>query len=181
MNLRINDLTCNVIVPQDCQVNDRLAVASLILRSQAQCRTGNAVKLFKNLDLLLHFFSGSRHRRFEDVQAVVDLISDARQISGLPSDLILDNTLYTSLCHLLLNLCTFEYPFTPSRTSIQREWTDTIRRCNEASTLTCKEVTLNALPIDSQYFPHSRSLYAPSCNSQGFHDSRIHRIATTRS
>lgn len=181
MNLRINDLTCDVVITQHGKVDDRLAIASLILRSKTQGGAGNTIQLLKHLDMFLHFFAGSRHLGFEDVQTVIDLISDPRQISGLPSHLILDNTLYTSLCHLLLNLCTFQHPFTPSRTGIQREWTDTIRRCNEASTFTCKEVTLNALPIDSQYFPHSRSLYARSCNSQGIPDSRIHRIATTRS
>lgn len=181
MNLRINNLTCNVIVTQDRKVNDCLAIASLIRGSKTQGWSGDTVKLLKNLDLFTHFSSGSRHLGFEDVQAMVDLISDPRQISSLLSDLILYHTFLPSLCNLLCDLCTFQHPFTPTRTSIQREWTDAIRRCNEASTLTCKEVSLNALPIDSQHFTHSRSLYAPSCNSQGFPDSRNHRIVTTRS
>jgi hypothetical protein len=180
-NLRINDLSCDIVISQDCKVHDCLAIASLIRRSKTQCWAGNTIELFKNLDLLTHFLSVTRHRRFEDVQAVVDLIGDARQISSLSSDLILYYSLLSRLCDLLCDLCTFQHPLTSSCTSIQREWTDTIRRCNEASTLTCKEVTLNALPINSQHFTHGLSLYARTCNSQGFPDSRNHRIATTRS
>ena len=157
MNLRINNLSCNVVITQDRKVHDCLAIASLILRSKTQCRSGNTVELFKNLDLFPHFLSASRHLGFEDVKTMVDLISDARQISGLPSDLILNYTFLPSLCNLLCDLCTFQHPFTPSRTSIQREWTDTIRRCNEATTLSRKEVTLNGLPIDGQYFPHAEA------------------------
>lgn len=181
INSDVDGLLRRILASKNRQVNHSLPVLSSILCGQSQRGAGNAVKLLKNLDLLPYFFAGTRHRRFEDVQAMVDLISDARQISGLLSHLILNNTFLPSLCDLLCNLCTFQYPFTPSRTSIQREWTDTIRRCNEASTLSCKEVTLNGLPIDGQHFPHSRSLYARSCNSQGILDSRIHRIVTTRS
>jgi hypothetical protein len=173
INLHVDGRLRRIFVSKNRQVNHRLSRLSTVLCGKTQCGAGYSIKLFKNFNLFTHFFSGSRHRRFEDIQAMVDLISDPRQISGLPSDLILDNSLYTGLCHLLLNLCTFQHPFTPSRTSIQREWTDTIRRCNEASTLSCKEVTLNALPIDGQHFTHTTSLYPLSCTMQAFFESKI--------
>ena len=157
MNLRIDDLSSNVIVAEDCKVHDRLAIASLILRSKTQGWSGHTIKLLKHLDLFPHFFSGSRHLGFEDIQTMVDLISYPRKISGLLSDLILNHTFLPSLCNLLCDLCTFQHPFTSTCTGIQREWTDTIRRCNEASTLPCKEVTFNGLPIDGQYFPHAEA------------------------
>ncbi len=161
------------LASENGEIHHRFTVASLIRGSQAQCRSSYAVDLLEHFDLFTHFFPGSRHLGFEDIQAMIDLISDPRQISGLPSDLILDNTLLSRLCDLLCNLCTFQHPLPPSGTGIQREWTNTIRRCNEASTLPCKEVTFNGLPIYGQYFAHKPSLYRLSCTMQAFFESKI--------
>ena len=181
MNLRINDLSGNVVVPQHCKVNDRLPAASLIRGSQTQCGAGHAVKLLKHLDLLPHFLSVTRHRRFEDVQAVVDLISDARQISSL----LISSSLHNLFVHLLFQLGDVRIlscnPFVSARSTVQGVQAQAILRCNEASSLTTNEVFLDSFPVYVQGLTHSRSLYAPSCNSQGIPDSRNHRIATTRS
>jgi len=155
INLHVDSRLRRIFASKNRQVNHSLPVLSTILCGQSQSGASNSIKLFKNLDLFSYFFAGSWHRRFEDVQTMVDLISDPRQISSLLSDVILYHTFLPSLCDLLRDLCTFQHPFAPSRTSIQREWTDTIHRCNEASTLPCKEVTLNGLPIDGQHFPHA--------------------------
>lgn len=171
INSDVDSRLRRIFASKNRQVNHRFPVLSSVLGGKTQSWTGNAVELLEDFDMFTHFLAGSRHLGFEDIQTMVDLISDARQISGLLPDLILDNTFLPSLCNLLCNLCTFQHPFTPSRTSIQREWTDTIRRCNEASTLSRKEVTLNGLPINGQYFPHRTSLYSPSCTMQAFFES----------
>lgn len=161
-----------IFASKNRQVDHSFPILSSVLCGKTQSWTRNTIEFLEHLDLFTHFFAVTRHLRFEDVQAMVDLISDPRQISGLPSDLILDNTLLSRLCNLLCDLCTFQHPLPPSGTGIQREWTNTIRRCNEASTLPCKEVTLNGLPIDGQYFPHEPSLYRLSCTMQVFFESR---------
>lgn len=172
INLHVDSRLRRIFASKNRQVDHSFPVLSTVLCGKTQSWTGNTIKLFEDFDMFLHFFPGSRHLGFEDVQAVIDLISDARQISGLLSDLILDNTFLPRLCNLLCDLCTFQHPLTPTCTSIQREWTDTIRRCNEASTLSCKEVFLNGLPIDGQHFTHTTSLYTQSCTMQVFFESK---------
>lgn len=169
------------ISAKDGKVNDCLAIASLILRSQSQCGSSHAVKLLENLDMFTHFFAASRHLGFEDIQAMIDLIGDPVQISGLSIDLILYHGLSVRTYNLVSNFVPFLYPTVPFDSSVQSVLTQAIRRCNEATTLPCNEVLLNRFPVQHQRLTHSRSLYAPSCKSQGIPDSRIHRIATTRS
>ncbi len=181
MNLRINDLSGNVVVSQDRKVNDRLAVASLILRSQSQCGAGNAVKLLKHLDLFTHFFSVTRHRRFEDVQAVIDLVGDARQISSLSTSLIFDDTFISDTCNLVSICIPACNPLESSNPRIQSVVAQVVCAGDERPAFTGHIVFLNSFPVNHQGLTHSRSLYAPSCKSQGFPDSRNHRIATTRS
>ena len=173
INLSVDSLLHRIFASKNRQVNHRFPRLSTVLCGKTQSWPRHTIQLLEDFDMFLHFFSGSRHRRFEDVQAMVDLIGDPVQISGLSSDLILYHSLLPSLCDLLCDLCTFQHPFTPSCTSIQREWTDTIRRCNEASTLSRKEVFLNGLPIDGQGFTHTTSLYPLSCTMQAFFESMI--------
>lgn len=173
INSDVDSRLRRIFASKNRQVDHSFPVLSTVLCGKTQSWTGNTIKLFENLDMFLHFLPASRHLSFEDVQAMVDLISDARQISSLPSDLVLYHSLLSSLCNLLCDLCTFQHPLTSTCTSIQREWTDTIRRCNEASTLSCKEVFLNGLPIHGQGFPHTTSLYPLSCTMQVFFESLI--------
>lgn len=173
INSDVDSRLRRIFASKNRQVDHGFPILSSVLCGKTQSWTGNTIQFLENLDMFLHFFPGSRHLGFEDVQTMVDLISDPVQISGLPSDLILYHSLLPSLCNLLCDLCTFQHPFTPTCTGIQREWTDTIRRCNEASTLSCKEVFLNGLPIDGQHFTHTTSLYTQSCTMQAFFESRI--------
>ena len=158
MNLGIYDLSCNVIVAKDCKVNDCFPVASLILRSQAQCGAGYAVNLFKNFNMIFQFFSSSRHLGFEDIQAVVDLIGDPRKILSL----LIGSSLNNLLIYFLFELNNVGFfpcnPLAPSTPRIQSVEAQPILRCNEASTLTTNEVSFNGFPINIQSFGHKLSL-----------------------
>ena len=158
MNLRINDLSCNAIVAKDCKIDDGLAIASLIRRSQAQCGSSYSVNLFEDFNMIFQFFSGSRHLGFEDIQAMVNLIGDAVQISGLFISSILNN-LFIYLRAKLHKVCLF--PCTPLASpsfAIQSVGVQAIRRCNEATTLASNEVFFNSLPVNVQSFGHKLSL-----------------------
>lgn len=173
INLDVDSRLQRIFASKNRQVDHSFPILSSVLCGKTQSWPSYTIQFLEDFDMFTHFLAGSRHLGFEDVQAVVDLIGDPVQISSLSSDLILYHSLLPSLCDLLCDLCTFQHPFTPSCTSIQREWTDTIRRCNEASTLSCKEVFLNALPIDGQHFTHTTSLYTQLCPMQAFFESKI--------
>ena len=144
-----------IIVSKNRQVDDRLVTASLILRSQPQRGSGYAINFLKNFNMIFQFFSGSRHLGFEDVQAVVDLIGDAVQISGLFIDLLLYHCLSVSTYNLVSNCIPFLYPAVPLDSSVQSVLAKDISRCNEASTLTCNEVFFNSFPVYHQRFTHA--------------------------
>jgi len=171
INSDVDSRPRRIFASKNRQVDHSFPILSSVLCGKTQSWTGNTIQFLEDLDLFTHFFAGTRHLGFEDVQAMVDLISDPVQISGLPSDLILYHSLLPSLCNLLCDLCTFQHPFTPTCTGIQRKWTDTIRRCNEASTLSTNEVFLNGLPVHHQCFRHKPSLYTPSCTMQALFES----------
>ena len=159
MNLRINDLSRYAIVAKDCKVNDGLAIASLIRRSQAQCGAGYSINLFEDFNMIFQFFSSSRHLGFEDVQAMVYLIGDAVQISGLFISSILNN-LFIYLRAKLHKVCIF--PCTPLASPSfagQSVEAQPILRCNEATTLASNEVSFYCFPVYSQGFRHKPSLY----------------------
>ena len=158
MNLRINDLSRYAIVAKNREVHDGLAIASLIRRSQAQCGAGNAVNLFEDFNMIFQFFSGARHLGFEDVQAVVNLIGDAVQISGLFILCTLDDSLVnrrTDLHQVGVLSCN---PTASLSFAIQSVETQAIRRCNEATSLTTYEVLFDSLPVNIQSFGHKLSL-----------------------
>lgn len=169
------------ISAKDGKVDDCLAIASLILRSKTQCGSSHAVKLLENLDMFTHFFAASRHLGFEDIQAMIDLIGDARQISGLPTSLILDDCFISDTCNLVSICIPACNPLESSNPRIQSVVAQVVCAGDERPAFTGNEVLFNSFPVQHQRLTHSRSLYAPSCNSQGIPDSRIHRIATTRS
>ena len=149
---------CWLIGSKDSEVHDRLATASLILRSQAQCGTSYTINLFKNVNMIFQFFAGARHLGFEDVQAMVNLIADTRQISGLLTLCTLCNT-SVDCCTNLHQVCILSRnPLTSSGFTRQSVETQAIRRCNEASSLTTNEVSFNSFPVNSQGFRHKASL-----------------------
>ena len=158
MNLRINDLSRYAIVAKDCKIDDGLAIASLIRRSQAQCGASYSVNLFEDFNMIFQFFSSSRHLGFEDVQAMVNLIGDARQISGLFILCTLDDHFVnrrTNLHQVGVLSCN---PTTSLSFAIQSVETQAIRRCNEATSLTSNEVFFNSLPVNIQSLGHKLSL-----------------------
>lgn len=147
-----------LIGSKNSEVNDRLATASLILRSQAQCGTSYTINFLQDFNMIFQFFAGARHLGFEDVQAVVDLISDAVQISGLLIDTVLYDSFCSDLCNLLCYLVPLCHPFVPSCTGIKRIQAYPILRSNEASSLAPRnsrsmtfQSTANALPISRAY------------------------------
>jgi len=160
-----------IFASKNRQVNHSLPVLSSVLCCKTQSWTGYSIKLFKNLDVLFDFLAGSRHLGFEDVQAMVDLISDAVQISGLSSDLILHHDLGVCTYDLRRYLIPFLYPSESLDPCIQGVLAQAIRRCNEASTLPCNEVFLDGFPVYIQLLTHLASLYTPSCTMQALFDS----------
>ena len=154
-NLGIDDLSCDVVIPQDCKVDDRPAVASLILRSQSQCRTGNAVKLLKNLDLFLHFLSASRHLGFEDIQTMIDLIGDPRQISSLSSRLVLDDCFISDACNLVSICIPTCNPLESSNPRIQSVVAQVICVRDKRPAFTGNVVLFNSFPVNHQCFTHA--------------------------
>lgn len=158
MNLRINDLSRYAIVAKDSKVNDGLAIASLIRRSQAQCGAGNAVNLFEDFNMVFQFFSSSRHLGFEDVQAMVYLISDAVQISSLLTLCTLGNSPVDCGANLHQVCILSRNPFASPSFTRQSVETQAILRCNEATSLATYEVLFDSLPVNIQSFGHKLSL-----------------------
>ena len=108
--------------------------------------------------MIFQFFSSSRHLGFEDIQAVVNLIGDAVQISGLFISSILHNLLIY-LRAKLHKVCIFPCsPLASPSFAIQSVEVQAIRRCNEASSLTTNEIFFNSLPVNVQSFGHKLSL-----------------------
>lgn len=148
------------IASKNREVHDRLSIASLILRSQSQCRTGNAINLFENVNMIFQLFSASRHLRFEDIQAMVDLIAYPRQISGLLTLCTLDDSLVnrsTNPHQVSILSCN---PSSSLGFTIQSVETQAILRCNEASSLPSNEVLFDGFPVYIQGFRHIHSLYS---------------------
>ena len=159
-NLRINDLSSNVIIAKDCKVNNCLAIASLIRRSQAQCRSSYSINLFKNFNMIFQLFSGSRHLGFEDIQAVVYLVCDPHKISSLLIPCSLHQSLVSSLAklhHISFFPCN---PLAPLSFAIQSVEVQSILRCNEATTLPSNEVLFDGFPVYIKLWRHIHSLYA---------------------
>ena len=147
-----------LIASKDGQVNDRLAIASLIRGSQSQCRSSYAINFFEDVNMIFQFFSASRHLGFEDIQAMVNLISDPRQIYGLPIGSSLDN-LAIYLVLQLHNVCILSCnPLASPCFTRQGVETQSILRCNEASSLTSNEVFFYRFPVYVQGFRHIPSL-----------------------
>lgn len=167
-NPRINDsrnVDCGldghwVLASQDGQIYDRLALASLIRRSQSQRGAGYPIHFLQDFYMIAQFFPVTRHRRFEDIQAMVYLIGDARQILSLLIGGSLNNLLINPLFYLN-NVCLFpRNPLASPRSAIQGVDADPILRCNEATTLASNEVSFNRFPVYGQSFRHKPSLSA---------------------
>lgn len=158
LSLSIDNLSCDIIVSQNGKVNDCFPLASMIRGSKTQRGSGNTVNLLEDIDMVFQFFSGSRHLGFEDVQAMVYLISDARQISSLFILCILDDCLVNrganlhQVCILSCN------PSAPLGFTVQSIEAQAIRRSNEATSLASNEVTFNSFPVHVQGFRHKASL-----------------------
>ena len=160
-----------IFASKNRQVNHRFPVLSSVLGGKTQSWTGNAVELLEDFDMFTHFLAVTRHLRFEDIQTMVDLISDAVQISGLSSDLILHHDLGVCTYDLGRYLVPLLDPSESLDPCIQGVLAQAIRRCNEASTLPCNEVFLDGFPVYIQLLTHLASLYTPSCTMQALFDS----------
>lgn len=160
-----------IFASKNRQVNHGFPVLSSVLSGKTQSWTGDTIQLLQDFNMLTHFFAGSRHLGFEDIQTMVDLISDAVQISGLSSDLILHHDLGVCTYDLGRYLVPFLYPSKSLDSCIQGVLAQAIRRCNEASTLPCNEVFLDGFPVYVKLFAHLTSLYPPSCTMQALFES----------
>ena len=182
----VDGLFHGIVASKDCQIDDRFPVASLILRSQAQCRSSYLVHFLKHVDMFTQFFPVARHRRFEDVQTMVDLISNPRQILSLLIGGSLNNLLINSLFYLNNILQLPCNPLASPRSTIQSVDADTILRCNEATTLASNEVSFYCFPIYSQGFRHKPSLSdivheVNASLNQGFNESvhPVHQLSSS--
>ena len=144
-----------IFASKNRQVNHSLASLSTVLCGQSQRGPSHSIKLLKNLDLFLHFLSASRHLGFEDVQAVVDLVGDARQISGLSASLIFDDSLISSLC----NLTSYSFPpcnpLESSNPRIQSVVAQAICISDECPALARYIVLFNSSPVYHQRLTHA--------------------------
>lgn len=155
----VDGLLHGIIASKNREVHDRFPAASLILRSQAQCRSSYFVHFLQDIDMFTQFLPASRHLGFEDIQTVVNLISDPRQILSLLIGGSLNNLLIHPLFYLN-NVSLFPCnPLASPRSAIQSVDTNTILRCNEATTLASNEVSFYCFPVYSQGFRHKPSLY----------------------
>jgi len=182
----VDGLLHRIIASKNREVHDRLAVASLILRSQAQCRASYLVHLLEHIDMFTQFFPASRHLGFEDVQTMVNLISDPRQIKSLLIGSSLNNLLINSLFYLNNILQLPCNPLASPRSTIQSVDADTILRCNEATTLASNEVSFYCFPVYSQGFRHKPSLSdivhkVNASLNQGFNESLhpVHQLSSS--
>jgi len=111
---------------------------------------------------------------------MIDLISDAVQISGLFTLCTLGNSSVDRSANLRkVGFFPCNPLASPSFTGQSVE-AQPIRRCNEATTLASNEVTFNRFPIYSQGFSHKRSLSGivhkvNASLNQGFYDS-VHPV-----
>ena len=171
INLDVDSRLRGIFASKNRQVDHSFPILSSVLCGKTQSWTSNTIQFLEDFNLFTHFFSGTRHLGFEDVQAMVDLISDPRQISGLLVGVSLNDLLVDflfQLHHVGFFPCN---PLASSRTTIQGVETQAIRRCNEASTLPTNEVFLNGFPVHHQCFRHGHSLYTQSCTMQAFFES----------
>ena len=155
MELLIDHLTSDIVASKNGKIHHGLAVASLILRSQTQCWAGYLVQLLKHLDLFLHFLAGSWHRRFEDIQTMLDLISDPRQISSLSPSLILDDSFISDACNLVSIRIPTCNPLESSNPRIQSVVAQVVCAGDERPALTGNVVLFNSFPVDHQGFTHA--------------------------
>lgn len=171
-----------LIASKDGQVNDRLAIASLIRGSQPQCRSSYAINFFEDVNMIFQFFSGSRHLGFEDIQAVVYLISDPHKISSLFILGSLDESFVNPLAklhHIGFFSCN---PLAPLGLAVQGVEVQSILRCNEATTLPSNEVLFDGFPVYIKLWRHIHSLYAivhkvNASLNQGFFDI-VHQLSS---
>ncbi len=182
----VDGLLHRIIASKNREVHDRFPVASLILRSQAQCRASYLVHFLEHIDMFTQFFPVARHRRFEDIQTMVNLISNPRQILSLLIGSSLNNLLINSLFYLNNILQLPCNPLASPRSTIQSVDADTILRCNEATTLASNEVSFYCFPVYSQGFRHKPSLYAlvhkvNASLNQGFNESvhPVHQLSSS--
>lgn len=182
----VDGLLHRIVASKNREVHDRFPVASLILRSQAQCRASYLVHFLKHVDMFTQFLPVARHLRFEDIQTMVNLISDPRQILSLLIGGSLNNLLINSLFYLNNILQLPCNPLASPRSAIQSVDADTILRCNEATTLASNEVTFNRFPIYSQGFRHKPSLSGivhkvNASLNQGFKESvhPVHQLSSS--
>jgi len=147
-----------IIASKNGEVNDRLAIASLILRSQAQCRSSYTINFLQDFDMIFQFLPASRHLGFEDVQTMVNLISNPVQISSL----LIDATLYDGLCISLYNLVghgiLLGFPTASSNLCIQGVKTQHICSSEKATAFPLDIILLDSFPVYTQRLTHKPSL-----------------------
>jgi hypothetical protein len=152
--LSIDNLSCDIIVPQNGKVNDCFPLASMIRGSKTQRGSGYTINLLEDIDMLTQFFSASRHLGFEDIQAMVDLVADPRQILSL----LIGSSLNNLLIYFLFELNNIGFlscnPLASTGAAIQSVETQAILRCNEATTLATNEVSFNSFPVNVQSLGH---------------------------
>ena len=182
----VDDRLHRIIASKDCQIHNRFPVASLILRSQAQCRASYLVHFLEHIDMFTQFFSVARHRRFEDVQAMVDLISDARQISSLLVDTTLHYGLSISLYNLVGHGILLGFPTASSNLCIQGVKTQHVSGCNKATAFPLDIILLDSFPVYTQRLTHKPSLlrdvhYVNASLNQGFNESvhPVHQLSSS--
>ena len=117
---------------------------------------------------------------------MVDLISNPRQIKSLLIGGSLNNLLINSLFYLNNILQLPCNPLASPRPTIQSVDTNTILRCNEATTLASNEVSFYCFPVYSQGFRHKPSLYTlvhkvNASLNQGFNESvhPVHQLSSS--
>ena len=182
----VDDRLHRIVVSKNGEVDDRFVIASLILRSQAQCRSSYSVHLLENFNMIFQFLPASRHLGFEDVQTMVDLISNPVQISSL----LIDTTLYDGLCISLYNLVGHGillcFPTASSNLCIQGVKTQHISGCDKATAFPLDIILLDSFPIYTQRLTHKSSLlrdvhHVNASLNQGFYDAvhPVHQLSSS--
>ena len=165
-----------IFASENRQVNHGLPVLSTILCGKTQCRSSYAVDLLEHFDLFTHFFASSRHLGFEDVQAVVDLISDPVQISGLSPRLVFNDALISDLCDLTYDSFSPCNPLESSNPRIQSVVAKAICVGDERPAFTRNVVLFHGCPVNVEGLTHWLSLYRLSCTMQAFFEPWNRRI-----
>ena len=185
-SLNVDGLLHRIIASKNGEVDDCFPAASLILRSQAQCRSSYAVNFLQDIDMVFQFLPASRHLGFEDVQTVVYLISDAVQISSLLIDAPLHHGLCISLYNFVGHGILLRLPTASSNLCIQGVKTQHVSGCDKATAFPLDIILLDSFPIYTQRLTHKSSLlrdvhHVNASLNQGFFESvhPVHQLSSS--